>query len=85
MNKKDIISKYAQENKINTKLADDEVAQKIIKKASQYGMQLFQNDILASRLLDSNSVEVLPKNSAAKMAEIFDALINIEESAQLSS
>ncbi len=85
MNKKDIINQYAQENIINTQLSKNETAQKIIKKASQYGMQLFQNDILASRLLDSNSVQELPKNSAVKMAEIFDALINIEKSAQLSS
>ncbi len=85
MNKKDIINQYAQENRINTQLSKNETAQKIIKKASQYGMQLFQNDILASRLLDSNSVQELPKNSAVKMAEIFDILINIEKSAQLSN
>ena len=85
MNKKDIINQYAQENRINIQLSKNETAQKIIKKASQYGMQLFQNDILASRLLDSNSVQELPKNSAAKMAEIFDILINTEKSAQLSN
>jgi hypothetical protein len=48
-------------------------------------VQLFDNDILASHLLDSNNVQELPKNTATKMAQILDALIKIEESAQLSS
>jgi len=85
MNKKNIINQYAQENKVNTKLADNEVAQKIIIKASQHDVELFQNDILASRLLNCDHVQELPKENAVKIAQIFDALINIEESAQLSS
>jgi len=84
MNKKNIINQYAKENRINLELSNNETAQKIIKKASQYGVQLFQNDILASRLLDSNNIQELPQKSATKMVQIFDALIKIEESAQLS-
>jgi type III secretion system FlhB-like substrate exporter len=84
MNKKDIINQYAKESKINRESTDNKIAQIIIKKATQYNVPLFQNDTLVSRLLDSNNVQELPKNSAAKMAKIFDVLIKVEESAQLS-
>jgi flagellar biosynthesis protein len=60
-----------------------EIALKIIQKAKEFDIPLFQNELLVDTLLKVQSEEIPPKLYEA-VAEVFVWLYNIEKNAQLS-
>ena len=60
-----------------------EIAEKIIQKAKEFDIPLFQNELLVDTLLKVESEEIPPKLYEA-VAEVFVWLYNIEQNAQLS-
>ncbi|WP_457560624.1 EscU/YscU/HrcU family type III secretion system export apparatus switch protein [Caminibacter sp.] len=60
-----------------------EIAAKIIEKAKEFDIPLFQNELLVDTLLKVESEEIPPKLYEA-VAEVFVWLYNIEKNAQLS-
>ena len=60
-----------------------EIAQKIIQKAKEFDIPLFQNEILVDSLLKVNSEEIPPELYKA-VAEVFVWLYKLEEKAKLS-
>ncbi len=84
MNKKNIIKKYEEVARQGLGISDDESIRKIIKKAQNYNIALFQDEILVSKLLDIKTVQELPKDELREISRIFTSLIDAEEKAQLS-
>ncbi len=60
-----------------------EIAAKIIKKAKELEIPMFQNEILVDSLLKVENEEIPPKLYQA-VAEVFVWLYNVEKSAQFS-
>jgi len=60
-----------------------EIALKIIQKAKEFDIPLFQNELLVDTLLKVQSEEIPPKLYEA-VAEVFVWLYNVEKNAQLS-
>ncbi len=84
MNKKNIAKKYEEMGRDSLALAHDEKIRDIINRAQKYGITLFQDEVLASRLLDINRVQEISKKSMEDVAQIISSLIEAEEKAQLS-
>ena len=84
MNKKNIAKKYEEMGRDSLVLAQDKKIRDIINKAQKYGIALFQDEVLASRLLDINRVQEISKKSLENVAQIISSLIEAEEKAQLS-
>ncbi|NOX15292.1 MAG: hypothetical protein GXP61_04585 [Epsilonproteobacteria bacterium] len=85
MNKKRVIKQYEEIAKNNLNIKNNEMSEAIIKKAKLYNISLFEDKILASRLLGIESVQELPKERLSQIAKIIKSIIDIEEKAQLSS
>ena len=60
-----------------------EIAKKIIQKAKEFDVPLFQNELLVDSLLKINSDEIPPQLYEA-VAEVFVWLYNLEKKATLS-
>lgn len=60
------------------------MAEKIIQKAKEYNVAIFQNEVLASSLLDLEVNEEIPPQLYKAVAEVFVWLMNCEEYAQAS-
>ncbi|WP_457562532.1 EscU/YscU/HrcU family type III secretion system export apparatus switch protein [Caminibacter pacificus] len=60
------------------------LAQKIIQKAKEYDVPLFQNEALADMLLSVEVGEEIPPKMYEAVIEVFVWLYNLEEKAQLS-
>ncbi|NPA87842.1 EscU/YscU/HrcU family type III secretion system export apparatus switch protein [Caminibacter pacificus] len=60
------------------------LAQKIIQKAKEYDVPLFQNEALADMLLSVEVGEEIPPKMYEAVVEVFVWLYNLEEKAQLS-
>ncbi|WP_457562387.1 EscU/YscU/HrcU family type III secretion system export apparatus switch protein [Caminibacter pacificus] len=60
------------------------LAQKIIQKAKEYDVSLFQNEALADMLLSVEVGEEIPPKMYEAVVEVFVWLYNLEEKAQLS-
>ncbi len=61
-----------------------EIAKKIIEKAREFDVPLFQNKELASMLLNVEINEEIPKEMYEAVVEVFIWLYKLEEKAQLS-
>ncbi|WP_024790320.1 EscU/YscU/HrcU family type III secretion system export apparatus switch protein [Lebetimonas sp. JH292] len=61
-----------------------EIAQKIIKKAKEFDVPLFQNEELANMLLSLEVGEEIPPKMYEAVVEVFIWLYKLEERAQLS-
>jgi len=61
------------------------IAKKIIQKAKEFDVPLFQNEELANMLLDVELNEEIPKELYETVVEVFIWLYNIEQKAQLSN
>ena len=61
-----------------------EIAKKIIEKAREFDVPLFQNEELASMLLNVEINEEIPKEMYEAVVEVFIWLYKLEEKAQLS-
>ncbi|NPA87361.1 MAG: flagellar biosynthesis protein FlhB [Epsilonproteobacteria bacterium] len=61
-----------------------EIAKKIIEKAKEFDVPLFQNEALADMLLNVEVGEEVPPNMYKAVVEVFVWLYNLEEKAQLS-
>jgi flagellar biosynthesis protein len=61
-----------------------EIAKKIIKKAKEFDVPLFQNEELANMLLNVEVNEEIPPKMYEAVVEVFIWLYNLEEKAQLS-
>jgi len=61
-----------------------EIAQKIIQKAKEYDIPLFQNEVLADMLLDVEVGEEVPPDMYKAVVEVFVWLYKLEERAQIS-
>jgi len=61
-----------------------EVAQKIIEKAKEFDVPLFQNEVLADMLLRVDVGEDIPPKMYESVVEVFVWLYKLEEKAQLS-
>ena len=59
----------------------DEIAQKIKEKAAEFDVPLFQNEALASSLLNLNLDEQIPANLYKAVAEVFVWLMQSEKKA----
>jgi flagellar biosynthesis protein len=60
------------------------LAEKIIEKAKKYDIPLFQNEALASMLLDVDVGEEIPPQMYKAVVDVFIWLYKLEEKAQLS-
>jgi len=61
-----------------------EIARKIIEKAKEYDIPMFQNEELANMLLSVDINEEIPKEMYEMVVEVFVWLYKIEQKAQLS-
>ncbi|WP_024791585.1 MULTISPECIES: EscU/YscU/HrcU family type III secretion system export apparatus switch protein [unclassified Lebetimonas] len=61
-----------------------EIAQKIIQKAKEFDVPLFQNEELADMLLNIEVGEEIPPKMYEAVVEVFIWLYKLEERAQLS-
>jgi len=61
-----------------------EIAQKIIQKAKEFDVPLFQNEVLADMLLSVEVGEEIPPKMYKAVVEVFVWLHNLEEKAQMS-
>jgi flagellar biosynthesis protein len=61
-----------------------EIAKKIIKKAKEFDVPLFQNEELANMLLNVEVNEEIPPKMYEAVVEVFVWLYKLEERAQLS-
>jgi flagellar biosynthesis protein len=61
-----------------------EVAKKIIDKAKEFDIPLFQNEVLAEMLLKVEVGEEVPPKMYNAVVEVFVWLYNLEEKAQIS-
>jgi flagellar biosynthesis protein len=61
-----------------------EIAKKIIKKAKEFDVPLFQNEELANMLLNVEVNEEIPPKMYEAVVEVFIWLYKLEERAQLS-
>jgi flagellar biosynthesis protein len=61
-----------------------EIAKKIIEKAKEFDVPLFQNEELANMLLNVEVGEEIPPKMYEAVVEVFIWLYNLEEKAQLS-
>ena len=61
-----------------------EIARKIIEKAKEFDIPMFQNEELANMLLSVDINEEIPKEMYEMVVEVFVWLYKIEQKAQLS-
>ncbi len=61
-----------------------EVAKKILQKAKEFDVPIFQNKALADSLLNLDLNEQIPANLYKAVAEVFIWLMNSEKKAQIS-
>jgi flagellar biosynthesis protein len=61
-----------------------EIAKKIIQKAKEFDVPLFQNEELANMLLNVEVGEEIPPKMYEAVVEVFIWLYNLEEKAQFS-
>ncbi len=86
--KKAVALKYQQNSQQAPKVVakgKGEVAQKILQKANEFDVPIFQNEALANSLLNLDIDEQIPPNLYKAVAEVFVWLIQSEKKAQLSS
>ena len=60
------------------------IAEKILQKAQEFEVPVFQNEALATSLLSLNVDEQIPPNLYKAVAEVFVWLMKSEQQAQLS-
>jgi len=61
-----------------------EIAKKIIQKAREYDVAIFENEVLADMLLDIEIDSEIPPNLYKAVVDVFIWLYSLEEKAQLS-
>jgi flagellar biosynthesis protein len=61
-----------------------EIAKKIIQKAKEYDIAIFENEVLADMLLDIEIDNEIPPNLYKAVVDVFIWLYSLEEKAQLS-
>ena len=62
-----------------------EIAQKIITKAKEFNISIFQNETLVNMLLNIEIGEEVPPKMYNAMVEVFAWLYRLEEKAQISN
>ncbi len=88
MKKAAVALKYQQDGHSAPKVVakgKGEIADKILQKASEYDVPVFQNEALANSLLNLDIDEQIPANLYQAVAEVFVWLMKSEKKAQLSS
>jgi len=87
INKKAVALKYEQSQNSAPKViakGKGEVASKIIEKAKEFDIPLFQNELLANSLLNLEVDEEIPPSLYKATAEVFVWLLKSEQKARLS-
>ena len=88
IDKKAVALKYEQTSNSAPKVlakGKGEIASKIIEKAKEYDIPLFQNPMLADSLLNLDIDEEIPPSLYKATAEVFVWLLKSEQKAQISS
>ncbi len=88
MDKKVVALKYDQEGSSAPKViakGSGTIADKILEKANEFEIPIFQNEALANSLLSLDVDEQIPPNLYKAVAEVFVWLMNSEKKAQLSN
>jgi flagellar biosynthesis protein len=86
-NKKVVALKYEENGVSAPKVVakgKGEVAQKILQKADEFDIPIFQNEALADSLLNLDIDEQIPPNLYKAVAEVFVWLMKSEKKAQMS-
>ncbi len=86
--KKAVALKYDQEQSGAPKViakGKGAIAEKILQKAQEFEVPVFQNEALATSLLSLDVDEQIPPNLYKAVAEVFVWLMKSEQQAQLSS
>ena len=87
MEKKAVALKYEENGTSAPKVVakgKGEVANKIMQKAAEFDIPIFENKALADSLLNLNLDEQIPANLYKAVAEVFVWLMKSEKKAQLS-
>jgi flagellar biosynthesis protein len=87
MDKKAVALKYQEDGNSAPKVVakgKGAIADKIMEKAKEFDVPIFQNKALADSLLNLNLDEQIPSNLYKAVAEVFVWLIKSEKKAQIS-
>ncbi len=87
MKKKAVALKYDQEHSSAPKVVakgKGAIAEKILQKAQEFDVPVFQNEALADSLLNLDLDEQIPPNLYKAIAEVFVWLMKSEQKAQMS-
>jgi flagellar biosynthesis protein len=87
MDKKAVALKYEENGTSAPKVVakgQGSIAKKIMEKAAEFDIPIFQNKALADSLLNLNLDEQIPANLYKAVAEVFVWLMNSEKKAQIS-
>ena len=87
MKKKAVALKYDQDQSSAPKViakGKGAIAQKILEKAQEFEIPVFQNEALADSLLNLDIDEQIPPNLYKAIAEVFVWLMKSEQKAQMS-
>jgi len=87
MNKKAVALKYEEDGRSAPKVVakgKGPIAEKIMQKADEFDIPIFQNKALAESLLSLDLDEQIPPNLYKAVAEVFVWLMKSEKKAQIS-
>jgi flagellar biosynthesis protein len=87
INKKAVALKYEEDGRSAPKVVakgKGAIAQKIMEKADEFDIPIFQNKALAESLLNLDLDEQIPPNLYKAVAEVFVWLMKSEKKAQMS-
>jgi flagellar biosynthesis protein len=87
INKKAVALKYEEDGRSAPKVVakgKGAIAQKIMEKADEFDIPIFQNKALAESLLNLDLDEQIPPNLYKAVAEVFVWLMRSEKKAQMS-
>jgi flagellar biosynthesis protein len=88
LNQKAVALKYDQSSDIAPSViakGEGEIAKRVIQKAKEFDIPLFQNEALANSLLGLEVGESIPPELYVAVVEVFAWLYRSEQSAQISS